>query len=322
MRALNQWKERSVDPRRDFRRKHRGALSPGELRVFDGLDRIGHHHRDSEGRLREDIEVDSILESAFCSTEQRKWGNYKASFRAPRASEISQEDVVLCNADALDDQSPRDPDGPPQFSGSELSSDPALDPYDSDSDINIIESESLQDIFDEAKAVKASEFYKNRDAQNKQNTKYCHFKVVNGLKLPLPQGVHGRKFSVNEMIDISGYLLRVGSRAVKTKRTTSLCTIQRIIESYQEALVAAPLDLMRGLSVSGFLILNDYALSAAQISALACSLPFITRLRSIDLRNINMKDTGAAEILRAANLLQRIQSIKIDRNEVGPKMAA
>ena len=221
-----------MNRRRDFRRQHRGALSPGEIRVFDGLDRIGHHHRDSDGNLKDDIEVDSILESAFCSTEQRKWGNYKASFRAPQTSEISQEDVVLCNADALEDLSPRDPDGEPQFSGSEISSDPGIDPYDSDSDIHIIESESLQDIFNEANEVKPSEFYRNRDAQNKHNTEFCHFKVVSGLKLPMPQGVHGRTFSVNDMIDISGYLLRVGAKATKTKRTTSHNTIQQIIDNY------------------------------------------------------------------------------------------
>ena len=133
---------------------------------------------------------------------------------------------MLCNADPQEDMSPRDPYSEHEFSGSELSSDPGIDPYDSDSDIQIIESESLKDIFNEDKEVKQSEFYKNRDAQNKYNTKFCHFKMVSGLKLPMPQGVHDRKFSVPDMIDISGYLLKVNKKASSTKKTTSYNTIR------------------------------------------------------------------------------------------------
>lgn len=67
-RAMNEWKERSTNPRRNFRRANKGALNPGEIRVFDRLDRIGHCHRDSDGNLKNDIEVDSLLESVFGST--------------------------------------------------------------------------------------------------------------------------------------------------------------------------------------------------------------------------------------------------------------
>lgn len=85
-----------------------------------------------------------------------------------------------------------------------------------------------------------------------------------------------------------------------------------MIETYQHAMKAAPLDLMRGLQVAGYLILDNYPLSSAQINALACSIPFITRLRAVNLANINMKDKEGALIIRSLNLLHRIQSIKID----------
>ena len=68
---INNWKERSLDPRRNFRRSNKGVLNPGEIKVFDKLDRIGHIHRDSQGYLKNEIDVDSLLESAFDS-EQNK----------------------------------------------------------------------------------------------------------------------------------------------------------------------------------------------------------------------------------------------------------
>ena len=72
-----------MDPRRNFRRKNKGALNPGEIKVFDKLDRIGHHHRDSHGYLIDNIEVDSLMESAFGSAQNEIWNRYEASFRVP-----------------------------------------------------------------------------------------------------------------------------------------------------------------------------------------------------------------------------------------------
>ena len=65
--------------------------------VFDKLEKIGQVY-DHKLKL---FEVDSLLESAMGSRRS----TYQNSLLAPHASRISEEDVILCNADPKDDAS-------------------------------------------------------------------------------------------------------------------------------------------------------------------------------------------------------------------------
>jgi len=79
--------------------------------VFDKLDRIGHIYRDEDGNLNKDIEVDSIMDSAFDSSCNRRWlqETHQPLLRAPQNSEFSIDDVVLCKSGAPTEESERDP---------------------------------------------------------------------------------------------------------------------------------------------------------------------------------------------------------------------
>jgi len=257
-------RHRSANPRRERKKNNDGKLSLGEQRVFERLERIGHKHRDSDGNLKHDIEVDSLMESAFNSTQNEQWDDYKQSQGAPPASEVSRDDIVLVKASQSDDSS----EGHHILceSGSEISQDNSFSSSD-----NEIESSDLKAIY--TKNNEEYDFYKNK--RKNPNEKFQFFKVVEGMKLPLKKGMKGRTFAIDDMIDISGFLIQRKMRQQDMVKYVSNNTIQQILVQYQTEMKAIPLDLMKGLQLSGYLILNNYPLGYSQLQALACTIPYI-----------------------------------------------
>ena len=118
-----------INPRSQLHKQNK--LSLGEEVVFNRLAKIGNTY-DMKCKL---FEVDSLLESAMNS--QRSAEN--VSLRVPHASRVSEEDVILCNADSKDDNSvKRDQFSDIQDNGSSFSS---------QFTINTEESEKYDDAF-------------------------------------------------------------------------------------------------------------------------------------------------------------------------------
>ena len=102
------------------------------------------------------------------------------------------------------------------------------------------------------------------DSPEKSNSyyeKFCFYKIVRGLKLPMLMGDKDRKFTEKEIIEISQ------DQMIKHKKRTgkkiSARMIETIVSIYQKEFGASPIDLMKFMQIEGHIILNDYSLSKA-----------------------------------------------------------
>ena len=97
----------------------------------------------------------------------------------------------------------------------------------------------------------------NGDVNESNPDKYRYFIIKEGIKLPTLKGYKNKQFTIEDIIDISSYMIRFK----KPIKKLSGNMIHHIIETYQNEFGAVPLDLMKGLQLSGYLIYNQYHFS-------------------------------------------------------------
>jgi len=146
-------------------------------------------------------------------------------------------------------------------------------------------------------------------------SKFRHYKVVRGLKLPTFAGDGTRKFEIEDLIKISQSQMRV-FRCLRSNKTLSLSILEQIMQVYQEEMKCAPLDLLNRMLSCGPLFRN-YWLSESQLNCMAVSLPYFIGIRYINLENCGMKDKQAGYILLACQGLPKLQRIHIGQNQIG-----
>jgi hypothetical protein len=67
------------------------------------------------------------------------------------------------------------------------------------------------------------------DLAGQNMDKYRFFNIKEGVMLPTLQGFQNKKFSIEDIIDISSYMIK----NMKLKRKLSLNMVSHIIETYQ-----------------------------------------------------------------------------------------
>ena len=238
-----------------------GEISLGEQKVYDELIRLrgGQNKAFSQHGLH--VPIDSLIESAFNSEENHYWEAYELSLRQPQVSECSQEQF-----NAYTDKPDQASTGHDQFSdlnnsGSSLSSD-----YSNLDDDSVFGDDCSLDGNGTQRRIE------NFMQPNQRMQKYCFFKIIQGLKLPmlignLPFGqrIPGKRrqlterLGVPDLIDISQRHMLIQKR--KRNKKLSYNFIDKIFSIYQEEMGAAPLDLMKGIQVGGHIVFNNYHLS-------------------------------------------------------------
>lgn len=97
-------KQKMFRPRDEL--KKQGLPIPGVEKVITSLRKRWSDQDDSV--LSEQIkglEIDSLIESAFCSEENVDWEKYRLDIEHPPCSEVSQEQYVIYQAEKKDDMS-------------------------------------------------------------------------------------------------------------------------------------------------------------------------------------------------------------------------
>ena len=93
-----------IRPRDD--QKKLGVSIPGVEKVINKLKKRWSDQEDTSlSEQLKSLEIDSLLESAFCSEENVDWEKYRLDIRQPQCSEVSQEQYVIYQAEKKDDMS-------------------------------------------------------------------------------------------------------------------------------------------------------------------------------------------------------------------------
>ena len=91
-------------------------------------------------------------------------------------------------------------------------------------------------------------------------------------------------------------------------------TVEYIFEQYCKELGVTPIKIYSYLVQGKKLILHKYKLSLGVTRALACVLPYFTKLEQISLSDNTLEDNGLAVLMKATKHLKHFRSLKIMRN--------
>jgi len=136
----------------------------------------------------------------------------------------------------------------------------------------IIESRSLSDLF----GAKQSPHKKGSRYRKYDLEKFCHFKIINGLKLPTPEGMKGRRFTPENIIDLSSYFVKMSQ---KESHPESL--ILKVIDMYLVELRANPMDMARAFLNQDCLLLADRYMSKEQLNAVIYSMSYMNNFKKV-----------------------------------------
>ena len=92
------------------------------------------------------------------------------------------------------------------------------------------------------------------DISGKNIEKYRFFNIKEGVMLPTLKGFENKRFTIEDIIDISSFMIK----NMKIKRKLSFSMLSHIIETYQSEFGAPQLDLIKGIQLSGYILFKDY----------------------------------------------------------------
>lgn len=210
-----------------------GELSPGEKKVFLKLQQKGHDYWDDERNCFNYFEIDSLVDSAYDSEKNAQWAKCQESVGAPRGSFASEEDIIIFDSDdSLMNMRSSIEEESSSISSDSIRTLPSFVQVDIDGSEAVVEDDEecedscdceehdehkdeedkmVADDSDSASSV--VKLFKRSTIRNKKQylqslQKYCFFKTIDGLRVPQPIGMDGgRRFTLNDLIDISGLLM-------------------------------------------------------------------------------------------------------------------
>jgi len=186
-----------INPREYLHTKY-GKIPNGEQQVYNKLKRIRDGVIPYEGNSNLNghlVPMDSLLESAFNTGRNEQWQSYFMSAYAPDVTQQSQEQHLLLHAcSELDKETSRD-----KFSSIDDEGDNLSENYSSVASSQLDLYEEMQDFKHDMRKPDEHVLKYNSTYYDK----FCFFKIINGLKLPMLYGEKDQRYNLMDVINFS-----------------------------------------------------------------------------------------------------------------------